>query len=155
MNIKITLFITLVLYAFVAGQSLFYILAMSGATKKMQVASYIETRKLIDKELRQSLYLVYYLALAASIILTAFSVVNPHGVLFICSIVSLLSLVADILISLKGNIPLNNIINRWTITDYPDNWQQYREKWFTLYHIRQAVNMIGFFSLLAGIVFGL
>lgn len=155
MLIKITLFITLVLYAFIVGQSFFYILALSNATKKMQAVAYIETRKLIDAELRGSLSLVYYLALATSLLLTAFSVVNPNGVLFISSIIALVALVIDIAVALKGNIPINKVINNWTTDKYPADWQQVRNKWFSLYHVRQAVNIIGFISLLAGLVFGL
>lgn len=155
MLIKITLFITLVCYAFVVGQSLFYVLAMSNATKKMQATAYIETRKLIDLELKQTLSLVYYISLASSVLLTAFAVVNPNGLLFICSIIAFVALLVDVLLALKGNIPLNNAINNWTTTNYPANWQQYRSRWFNIYHIRQAVNIAGFITLVAGLVFGL
>jgi uncharacterized membrane protein len=155
MLIKITLFITLVCYAFVVGQSFFYVLAMSNATKKMQAASYIETRKLIDRELKQTLSLVYYISLASSVLLTAFAVVNPNGLLFICSIIAFIALLADVILALKGNVPLNKAINKWTTTAYPANWQQYRSRWFNIYHIRQAVNIAGFLTLVAGLVFGL
>ena len=74
MEIKITLFITILLYAFVISQSFFYILAMSRVTKSMQPVTYIESRQLLDKNLQGSLSLVYYLALAASIALTG---LNP------------------------------------------------------------------------------
>jgi hypothetical protein len=155
MLIKITLFITLLMYAFIVAQSFFYILALSNASKKMQATSYIETRKLIDAELQSRLSLVYYAALAASILLTAFSIVNPNGILFISSVIALIALVIDIAIALKGNIPINKTINSWSTSQYPANWQQVRSKWFSIYHIRQAVNIAGFISLLAGLVFGL
>jgi hypothetical protein len=155
MLIKITLLITMVLYAFIVGQSFFYILALSGATKKMQAAAYIETRKLIDQELQSSLSLVYYSALAASVALISFCVVNPNGLLFICSIIALSALLVDVLLAVKGNVPLNKTINTWTTTQYPGNWQEVRAKWFTLYHIRQGANIVGFITLLTGIVFGL
>ena len=155
MLIKITLFITLVTYAFIVGQSFFYILAMSNATKRMQATAYIETRKLIDEELQSTLSLVYYLALAASILLTAFSVVHPNGILFISSVIALVALVIDIAVALKGNIPINKTINSWSVNRYPDNWKQVRNQWFCLYHVRQGVNIAGFLSLLAALVFGL
>ena len=145
----------MVLYAFIVGQSFFYILALSGATKKMQAAAYIETRKLIDHELQSSLSLVYYSALGASVALIAFCVVNPEGLLFICSIIALAALLVDVLLAIKGNVPINKTINSWTTTQYPGNWQQVRSRWFTLYHIRQGVNIAGFIALLVGIVFGL
>ena len=155
MLIKITLFLTLVSYAFVISQSFFYVLAMSDATKKMQAPAYIETRQLIDRELQHSGYLMYYAALAACIALTAFSVVNPNGMIFICSVIALVALVVDMLLAVKGNIPLNKAINEWTPSTYPQNWQQYRSRWFCFYHIRQGVNIAGFITLLGGLVFGL
>jgi hypothetical protein len=154
MEIKITLFITLLSYAFVISQSLFYLLAMARVLKTMQPATYIESRQLLDKNLQVSLKSVYYLALIASIALASFCVVNPSGLLFTCSIIALLTLVADILLSLKGNVPLNGIINSWTTTEYPANWETYRSRWFTIYTIRQAANITGFVSLLAGLIFG-
>lgn len=155
MLIKITLFITLVTYAFIVAQSFFYILALSNATKKMGASAYIETRKLIDEELQTKLSLVYYMALAFSILLTAFSVVNPNGILFTSSVIALVALVIDIAIALKGNIPLNRTINTWSANRYPDNWQQVRSKWFSLYHVRQVANIAGFVCLLGGLVFGI
>jgi len=154
MEIKITLFITLVLYAIVAAQSFFYILAMSGAAKKMRPVTYIESRQLLDENLQVSLKLVYYLTLIASIALTSFCVINPSGLLFICSVISLLLLIIDIVLSLKGNVPLNKIINSWTMSDYPANWKEYRAKWFSIYRLRQAANITGFISLLTGLIFG-
>ena len=155
MLIKITLFITLLTYAMVISQSFFYILAMSVTLKKMRAQTYIETRNLLTETLQTPLQVVYYTTLAASVLLTAFSVVNPGGILFITSLISLIALLADVLLALKGNIPLNKFINSWTSRDYPYNWRQYRAKWFTLYHVRQALNITGFVSLLAGLIFGI
>ena len=155
MAIKITLFITLLMYAIVISQSFFYILAMSSTLKKMQAETYIETRNLLTKTLETPLQLVYYTALGASVLLTAFCVVNPTGLLFICSVIALVTLVADALLATKGNIPLNKLINNWTTLNYPSDWKQYRSKWFTLYHVRQVLNITGFVSLLAGLIFGI
>jgi hypothetical protein len=154
MEIKITLFITILLYAFVISQSFFYILAMSNVLKNMQPATYIESRKLLDKNLRGSLPVVYYSALIASIALTTFCVINPSGVLFICSVIALAALIADLVLTVKGNMPINETINTWTASDYPANWKEYRSKWFMVYNMRQVVNIIGFVSLLAGLIFG-
>ena len=154
MEIKISLFITFLLYAFVVSQSFFYILAMSKVTRSMQVGTYIESRQLLDKNLKSSLSLVYYLTLVSSVALTSFCVINPSGVLFICSIISAVSLIVDVALTLKGNVPLNKIINSWTPSNYPANWKQYRSKWLMVYNLRQAANIIGFVSLLAGLIFG-
>ena len=155
MAIKIILFITLLMYAVVISQSFFYILAMSVTLKKMRAQTYIETRNLLTTNLQAPLQIVYYTTLSASVLLTAFCVVNPGGLLFITSLIALVALLADVVLALKGNIPLNKFINSWTSWDYPDNWQQYRAQWFNLYHIRQVLNITGFISLLAGLIFGI
>jgi uncharacterized membrane protein len=155
MEIKITLFTTLMLYAVVISQSFFYLLAMSNVTKSMQPATYIESRQLLDRSLQHNLRIVYYLTLASSVLLVAFCVTNPSGLLFICAMIALVSLVADIALTLKGNVPLNKVINTWTTSDYPSNWQEYRSKWLSIYSLRQAANIIGFVSLLTGLIFGM
>jgi uncharacterized membrane protein len=155
MEIKITLFVTLLMYAFVISQSFFYILAMSNTMKKMQAGTYIETRNLLTQNLQAPLQLVYYAALGASLLLTSFCVVNPGGWLFITSVIALVALLADVLLAIKGNIPLNKFINSWTSDNYPEDWKQYRSKWFNLYHVRQVLNITGFVSLLAGLIFGM
>lgn len=154
MEIKITLFITLLLYAIVISQSFFYILAMSNVLTNMQPGTYIELRKLLAKNLRASLPILYYLALIASIALTAFCVINPSGVLFICSVIALAALLTDMALTIKGNRPINETINTWSVSDYPVNWKEYRSKWFSIYNMRQVANIIGFVSLLAGLIFG-
>ncbi len=155
MLIKITLFITLLCYTIIISQSFFYVLALSSATKKMQAPTYIEIRKLVDRELLQKLKPIYYITLAVCLLLTSFSVVNPAGLLFICSVIAFAALVVDIILALRGNMPMNRVINQWTASDYPNDWQQYRNRWFTIYHIRQAANLTGFTALLLGLVFGL
>ncbi len=155
MEIKITLFVTLVLYAVVISQSFFYILAMSNVTKSMQLSTYIESRQLLDKNLQNTLKAVYYLTLASSVLLVSFCVTNPSGFLFISSVIALVSLLIDVALTLKGNVPLNKVINTWTVSDYPSNWKEYRSKWLSIYSVRQTVNIIGFVSLLAGLVFGM
>lgn len=155
MGIKITLFITILLYVFVISQSFFYILAMSTTLKKMQAETYIETRNLLTETLRAPLQIIYYAALGSTVLLAAFCVVNPSGWLFITSIIAFIALLADALLAVKGNIPLNTFISSLTTANYPSDWKLYRSKWFTLYHVRQVLNIIGFVSLLAGLVFGI
>ncbi len=154
MEIKITLFITLLAYTAVISQSFFYLLAMGNACRNMKPATYIESRKLLDDRLSKTLAGAYYSTLLASIALTAFCVTNPSGLLFISSIISLVALLADIGLAIKGNQPLNKIINTWTTTDYPNNWEQYRNQWFMFYNTRQVVNLTGFVVLVGGMIFG-
>jgi uncharacterized membrane protein len=76
------------------------------------------------------------------------------SVLFISSAVAFVALVVDVIITIKGNIPVNNIINTWTPGSHPANWNNFREKWLRFFGYRQIANLTGFISLLIGTVFG-
>jgi hypothetical protein len=153
-EIKITLFITLLAYAVVISQSFFYLLAMGSVCKNMKPATYIESRKLLDDRLSKTLAAAYYTTLLASIALTAFCVTNPSGLLFISSIISLIALLTDMVLAIKGNQPLNKIINTWTTNEYPNDWEYYRNRWFVFYNTRQVINLTGFIVLVGGVIFG-
>jgi len=154
MEIKITLFFTLLLYAAVVSQSIFYLLAMGPASRNMNATTYIESRKLLDDRLSKTLGRTYLLTLLVSIALTGICITNPSGLLFTISVISLTALIADILLAIKGNRPLNEIINNWTVSNYPEDWYRYRSKWFAFYRARQIANLTGFTVLAAGIIFG-
>ncbi len=121
----------------------------------MQAATYIESRHLLVKNLKKNLSYVYYFALISCIILTAFCVTNPSGLLFSRSVIALIALAIDLALIIKISLPLNRVINSWTPADYPGNWTTYRNRWLSVYSIRQTANIIGFTSLLAGIIFGM
>jgi uncharacterized membrane protein len=66
----------------------------------------------------------------------------------------LIALVAEIMLTLKGNLPINDVINTWSTDTIPANWTAFREKWFTIFQYRQIASITGFISLLIGAVFG-
>jgi hypothetical protein len=74
--------------------------------------------------------------------------------IFIFSAIAFVALIAEILLTLKGNLPINDIINTWSPGNYPANWEAVRKKWFAVYQYRQIATIVGFVSLLIGGVFG-
>lgn len=155
MEIKIAYFITLLLYAVVISQSFIFLLAMSNVTRNMRAKFYTEARQLLDKHVRGTLSLVYYATLLSSISLVAVTVTNPNGFLFISSVVALIMLIADIILTLKENIPLQRMISNWSPARAPENWNSYRSRWTAGNRVKQALNLAGFIALVSGFVFGL
>lgn len=154
MYIKILLLLNLIGFAFVVSQPFFYLLALSNAQKSLDAPSYIELRKQLDKNLQVTLRLVYYITLISALMLTLFTFSFTLSLLFISSLIALCALLTDIVLAFTGDIPLNNIINTWNATSYPRHWKLVRKKWFYFFHLRQLVTIIGFISLLIGVVFG-
>lgn len=154
MEINIVIFINLLLYTVIVSQPFSYIIALSNVQKNLQPHSYIELRKLLDKNFRKKNSVVVYGVLASSTLLTILCSVQPDCLLFITSSIAWVLLISDLIFTFRGNMPINNIINTWTTGHYPDDWFVYRTKWLAIFQKRQIVTITGFMSLLTGAVFG-
>jgi uncharacterized membrane protein len=97
---------------------------------------------------------LYYGTLLTALLLTITTFSTTAPLHFITACIALCALVADVTISMTRNVPINNLINKWDADAYPRHWQLIRRKWFYFYAIRQVISIIGFVSLLVGVVFG-
>ncbi len=154
MTNKIILLITLLAYSIIVSQSFMYILALKNVQLSLEAKLYIEFRKLIDTSMRSNFKYVIYIALLANLLLVISNIKNPGSLLFITAAVAFICLLADTLLTLKGNLPVNDVINTWTAESFPVNWAEYRTKWLNIFQYRQIANITGFVSLLTGTVFG-
>lgn len=151
---KIILLVSVLTYSIIVSQSFMYILALKNMQLSLDGSTYTVVRKLIDSSMRDNFKYAVYGALIANLALVGITARNPGGLLFICSAIAFLALVADTVIMLKGNLPVNDLINSWSTDSIPQNWPEIRVKWFHYYHYRQVANIIGFCSLLTGAIFG-
>ena len=131
-----------------------YILALKNVQLSLEANPYTELRKLMDSNMRSNFKYVIYVALLANLLLLILTIKNPGSLLFITSAIAFVALIAEVLLAVKGNIPINNIINTWSSDNYPTNWTDYRTKWLNVFQYRQIANLAGFVSLLIGAVFG-
>lgn len=153
MATKITLLVTVLAYSFVVSQSFMYILALKNVQLNLEGGTYTTLRQLIDTNMRSTFKYVLYTAVIANIILLALNGKQAGSLLFITTAIALVALIADILITVKGNLPVNDIINSWSPDNFPSNWADYRDKWFRIFQYRQVINTLGFVSLLIGVTF--
>lgn len=130
-----------------------YILALKNVQLSLGAGSYTEFRKLIDRSMRANFKYAIYAALLLNLLLVVITVQDPGSLVFITAVIGFAALVIDTLITVKGNLPVNDVINSWTSETIPSNWSTYRAKWLTLFQYRQIANITGFVSLLVGAVF--
>lgn len=154
MTYKIILLIALLAYSIVASQSFMYILTLKFSQMNLEATSYIELRKLVDTSMRARFTGVVYTALLSTLTLVIWNFRTPGSLVFITSLVAFVALVIDVILTLKGSLPINDVINSWSPDQYPTNWSEYRERWFNVFFYRQLANLTGFLSLLTGLVFG-
>jgi hypothetical protein len=154
MQTKIILLLTILAYGVIVGQSYMYIVALKKVQTDMGGGSYIQLRKLLDTNFRANYKYAVCAALIMSLLLVLVNSASPNSVLFIPAVVSLIALITDFVLMMKGNMPINNLINTWTPVHYPDNWAVYRTKWLQIFYYREIATITGFVSLLIGAVFG-
>lgn len=153
MEIRTTLFITLIAYSFVVSQSFSYIIALHNTQKNLDARGYIVLRKLLDKNFRAKFKYVFYLTLISNTILCVLTVEASTSLLFFGSLIAWIGFVADAVFMIKGNLPINGYINTWSPDNYPADWELHRAKWLRVFTKRQVANIIGFTSLLFATVF--
>ncbi|WP_336517759.1 hypothetical protein [Pollutibacter soli] len=153
MFINIILLLTVIFYSMIVSQSFMYILALRNLSLDLDVAAYTQMRKIIDANMRSKYSIVVYGSLILNLLLVVLLLGRHSGTLFIASTISMTALLIDTLLMVKGNMPLNAVINEWTSEKIPGNWKDVRLKWLNIYQQRQVVNIIGFIALVAGIVF--
>jgi len=154
MATRIIFFLTLLTYAIIVSQSFMYMLALRDVQLNLPAGPYTEVRKLIDSSMRGNFKYVIYAALLFSLLLVILNIKTPGNLVFIAASIAFIALVADTLLTVKGNLPINDIINAWTTDNIPANWADYRAKWFRIFQYRQIANITGFVSLLVAAVFG-
>ncbi len=151
---KIILILTIVVYSVVVSQSFMYMLSLKNTQMALGGSSYTEVRQLIDANMMSVFKYVMYAALLLSFGHAAIHARSPRSLQFITSAVAFIALVVDAILTLKGNVPLNEIINSWAPGNFPENWKEIRNQWFVIFQYRQIVNITGFISLLVGTIFG-
>ncbi len=154
MTIKIILLFTLLAYSIIVSQSFMYILALKQVQLGLDANAYTQLRKLIDTSMRSNFKYVIYAAMLTNLLLVITTAKNPGSLLFITAAIAFVALIADTLLTVKGNLPINDIINTWSADNTPTDWAYYRDKWFGIFKYRQIANIIGFVSLLVGAVLG-
>jgi len=153
MYLKTLLIIDLALFAAIASQAVFYMIAMTHVQKQMPASVYIQTRQLINSTITGRLRLIYYAALALTLVLLKLTFSYYTGLLFFAVLISGITLVADIIIALKGNQPINAVFNNATLNNIPSNWELMRDKWNRVFSYRQILAIAGALALLLGLVF--
>ena len=151
---RMILFTTIVMYAVVVSQSFMYMLTLRNTQLALSANSYTEFRQLTDANMNGIFKYVMYATLFITLLWTLVNVKTSTSLAFITAAVAFAGLLVDGILTLKGNVALNKIINTWSPTHYPENWKEVRSAWFHVFQFRQVANIIGFISLMIGTVWG-
>jgi hypothetical protein len=153
MELKILIFLNLIVYSVIVSQSFMYMIALRNVQESMGAASYIELRKLLDRNFLKKFKPVVYSALVLGLALVVAAAFQSSAVILAGSSIAFAGLLIDVILIVKGDMPINRIINSWTLETFPANWVEYRSKWLYWFSWRQVANISGFIALLIAAVF--
>jgi len=154
MILNITLFVALIAYSIIVSQSFMYVLALRNTQLRMDAHSYIVFRHLVDANMQAKFRYVVYASIVATLTVTILTLSSGSGLMIGCTAFAFVALVADTAVTIRGNLPINKIMNTWSAEAYPADWSTLRAKWLHCFQWRQIFNVTGFVALVAGVVFG-
>jgi hypothetical protein len=151
--IRIALILNLITYSIVVSQPLAYRVVMGRAQRALSPAAFIELRQCINPIMTRRVPVIYASALATLLLLLVLSLRMPNWIGLVTTSIALLCLVIDVFFMLRANVPINGVIDQWSPSQYPEDWERYRAQWFASFAYREIALLVGFLSLLVGAVF--
>jgi hypothetical protein len=143
---------SLIAYSLVVSQPLFYLVALGRAQRQLSAAAYIELRQRINPVMTKRLPMIYLSALATGLLVLGLAWRARDWTRVAAASIALVCLILDVVFMMRENVPINGAMDRWSVTNYPADWESYRTKWFEIFAYREVLLLIGFFALLVGAV---
>jgi hypothetical protein len=148
--LSIALLASLVTYSVVASQPLCYLVVFGQAQRALSAPAYIELRQHVNAVMVRRVPVIYLSALIALAALLFIAARSGAGLILGTAALALACLVADAILMTRASVPINSVIDAWTVTEHPDDWQDHRARWFAIFGYRQVALLVGFGSLLLG-----
>ncbi|NHA06139.1 hypothetical protein G7092_20185 [Mucilaginibacter sp. HC2] len=140
-------FLQLLVVIIIASQGIFYFIGCAEAMKHLTVPVFADYRKALDSFIAGRLKVLYYIALALGVTVLILSRQQMSGLVFLCTLVATLCIVMDVLIALKGSIPINNQFNQYPAANVAD-WRGLQLSWVKLILIRGIFSSTALITLL-------
>lgn len=116
---------------------------------KLSGRTFVEFFQAIDPYMKSRAPLLSLAQVALALPLLGLLADGWTGLPFCLTLASLLMAVAGMIIAVRGNVPLNRRMARWSPADPPAGWVQVRDRWLRLHALRGAAETGAFVLLLA------
>jgi ABC-type iron transport system FetAB permease component len=147
---ELALFLTLAVFSFVVSQPFFFLVALGRASETLSASAYIELRQRINAVMNRKLPLLYGAALVSALVLLGLAIARGERLVAAATGVAIAGLVADTVLAVRRNVPLNGLMDGWTASDPPADWELHRARWAQAFALRQVVLSVAWAVLLAG-----
>ena len=141
---------TLLAYTLVMSQPLFFAFALGRASLGLSGPAYVELRQRINAAITKPLVVVYAITFVGCVVLVALAASAGDTPTAAGVSVAAMTLVIDLGIAAKGNVPLNAAMNEWDPAAPPPDWATKRAAWHRVFATRQLVLCVGYGAFVVG-----
>jgi hypothetical protein len=141
---------TLFAYTLVMSQPLFFAFALGRASLALSGSAYTELRQRINGAITRPLIIVYALTFVACLTVAALATNEGATATTAGAGLAALTLVLDLVLAVRGNVPLNTAMNHWDPSAPPPDWATKRAAWHRVFAVRQIVLCVGYVAFVAG-----
>jgi hypothetical protein len=139
--------LSLLLFAVVVSQPLFFWMALGRATRGLSASAYAELRQQINASIMGRLTGTYVSTLLVLLALVAVALWKARFGLAAGAGASALGLIGDAVLATKLNVPLNKRMDAWSVGNVPADWESLRDAWDRAFAVRRVV-LLGSFVVL-------
>lgn len=141
--------VALVLTGLVAGTMTVGLAAIRPAMHSLPVASYITVKQAFDVSYPRFMKPLQVAALAASLALTIAAAVDGAGTAAACAGVGFVSLFINVIVTVRGDLPINVAMASWRPEAPPADWERQRLRWDRFNAIRTTAAVVALILLAA------
>jgi hypothetical protein len=140
-------FITLFLFALVAGVFWGTWFGLSRSIASISPAAFLEIGWIMIRNLRAPMAILMPAALASGLVVLVKTFRTDARASVTATAVGLLLLASALVITLAGNLPLDNQIRHWTLGTLPENWRAVRNRWEFYHGLRTFLSLMALASM--------
>lgn len=144
----------LIFLLIIVSQGIFYLFALSKAFSEISITAYAEIRNSTDRVIESRLKFVYPMAVLLGLITTLSLIKSPGSLAFITAAIACACLLIDLILAIKFNMPINALFNEFDTGSRDLDWESLRRTWLKFMCFRGVIQVLGFLSLLVGLVKG-
>jgi hypothetical protein len=127
-------------------------MALDRATHGLSAPAYVELRQQINAAIVKRLMAIYLATLLALLALLAAALLQDRLWPALGAGAGALTLVADLLLAAKLNVPINRRMDGWSLAALPADWAAQRDAWSAALGLRRAVLLLGYVGLTASLL---
>src|SRR5215831_16820307 len=152
MNVKVWQFVSIFLWALVAGVFWGPWLGLSRSISSFSPEAFLAIGKTMIGNLAPVMPFLMIAAMASMLpVLIIFY--RQRSDMFMLTLVSFALVITALMITLLVEVPIDNQIKMWTVNSLPGDWRQIRDRWETFHVLRTSASVGGLALMLAAALF--